>query len=354
MANTAAGPAVLVRKATSLNDDEVTVTHRHIKNLGSVRHNDKRIEAEELVAAGRRLCRENNLASAEGSYRRAIDIQTDVLGQANPDVHETMLELASVLDRQGKGAEANEIAEHLTQIRSRTDTVSRAGGKATSREASSTTTSDWIDVLKTFDPAHHVVKGTWQRHEGEGVVSKTTLPELFDGGAARVILPVALRRGYEVEVSFMKNSRSAKVALILPVGGRQVLLNFGARYKTGVFHGLGLVNSEGPDRNGTGVEREPLEVGRQYKVHVKVSLDGHRASIVAALDGEEIIHWKGLQVALRAHWHYGLPDPRCLGLVAFSPTTFQRVRLRPLDGNAEVMPNMHVERLGFAAAKMQK
>jgi len=266
-----------------------------------------------------------------------------------------MLKLAAVLDRRGKSTEVNKIAERLAQVRSCTNTTPQASDETMNQGALvATTTFEWIDMLTLVDPGRHVVKGTWRRYEGGGLASKTRPPDLFNGGATRIILPVALRGGYEVEASFVKSTRPGKVAIVLPVGREQVLLNLGARYGKGVFHGLGLVSGKGPDRNEAGTQQEPLEAGRQYNVHVRVSLDGHRARIVVTLDEKEIIDWEGLQLALHAHWHYSLPDPRCLGLVAFSPTTFQRVRIRTLDGHADAMPNMHVERLGFEASKTRK
>jgi hypothetical protein len=186
----------------------------------------------------------------------------------------------------------------------------------------------WLD-----DPAmaaKDVVQGVWRREEA----AVTTTSKGTEGGPACVMLPVAPRGDYELEVRFVRKSENGAVEIPLPVGPTAVAVSLSRNF--GEASGLELVGGKRPPDNETSVKPGALENNHEYTLVCKVSVVGNNVGIGVTLDGKPIISWRGPLATLSLHPNLRWPHPECPGLGAFhDPLVFKSARLRMLSGEAK-------------------
>jgi serine/threonine protein kinase len=189
----------------------------------------------------------------------------------------------------------------------------------------------WIDLLSRIDLPRDHVSGEARREGNDLVVS---------GGSAdaALMLPVAVRGSYQLEVEFTHSPASGIVSFILPVGLRRVRVNpnrvgevLPAPYWMNV---PGM--TDGDDAQGG--PRGSLEAKSSYLMSVKVTAEKDMSAIELFVDGKRWISWTGKPSDL----HDGpilLPEPDRIGLAAAGTLTIQSARLRLESGKALLLVN---------------
>ena len=189
----------------------------------------------------------------------------------------------------------------------------------------------WRDVLQWVDPERDRVKGAWSR-SGKAVL---VTPLNSATQHLRMMLPVVVEGGYDVEVEFTRLSGNDSVGLSLPVGSGGCIFHLSAF--AGRFAGLDMVAGRGIGTPGKSDDSEPSKLvnNRRYRLLVRVRTDGGSATVEALLDGNPCVRWSGKQSALHIWGGWRLPQAKQLGLIANeSAVTFHSVRLRPVSGKA--------------------
>jgi len=201
---------------------------------------------------------------------------------------------------------------------------------APNREEEEEAKGEWIDVLKLVDGEKHAVHGQWER-KGEALHSGVSTKK---GGTPRLMIPVTPRGSYQLRVRFMRQSGERAVWIILPAGQSVVTLGLGSGKG---YHGLAYINGKGASDNETTVRPGTLTTNREHHLNVNVLVSAGKARIAVDLDGKNIILWEGQQSSLSGHRLLQLPDPKCLGLAAWSPTVFTEAKLCMLSGEARIL-----------------
>jgi len=183
-------------------------------------------------------------------------------------------------------------------------------------------TGEWIDALKLVDVTKHCVTGEAKRLDSGAI---HLLPGKGEGNP-RVMIPVPPPGSYEFSARFVRESGNDKVGFILPTGRTAVRLTFSD--SKGTAHGLSRINKKLTKDNEAAVRPGTLVNGKEYAVTATVRVKGNQVSIEAALDDKTLIRWQGPQSALDLYPTDRLPDPRCMGLVAWLPTVFRSVKIR--------------------------
>ncbi len=201
----------------------------------------------------------------------------------------------------------------------------------------------WVDLLKLISVKKHMVRGDWRR-KGAVIESRSEAKNCN----ATVIVPVAPRGSYEVEMRMVRLNGKEKIVLHLPVGDRRVGLCLSAM---GKHHGLAEIDGKGAGANETRVVPGELVNGREHRVIARVSAQRGTASVEVDLDGKELIRWRGAVASLSSTAAPGGEWAHCLALRAESPTHFRSLRLKMTDGQAhavagEVPPPATVARPG--------
>ena len=188
----------------------------------------------------------------------------------------------------------------------------------------------WIDALSRADVRKHRVGGRWAR-DGRWLVS-------VSGPHSRIMLPVAVRGDYEVEVEFRRKLGDDAVCLLLPVGpGLATLVLSGSR---GEYHALECVGGRAGNEKENETARRPGQLvnGQTYRLAVAVRRQGDQATVEASLDGKPLTSWQGDPARLAPERTWDLPQWNRLGLGAGGcPVEFQRVWLRSISGEAKLL-----------------
>lgn len=163
-----------------------------------------------------------------------------------------------------------------------------------------------VNVLTVADVDSEIFGGAWER-QPNGV-------RVFAPTIASMALPVVLKGNYEVRVHFTRVEGDGPVCVLLPVGGRQVMLLFG-QSEEGVS-GLQWIDREPARVNKTCTEAVVIENGKQYTIDVKVLLTDQEAQIDAAFQGRWIVRWAGDISALSVRKPWWRPDIQSLSLGA--------------------------------------
>jgi len=184
-----------------------------------------------------------------------------------------------------------------------------------------------LDLLPLIQPKKDAVKGRWQ----------LLGPSLAASGSAydtRLMIPVAPRGSYALELRLTRTAGRDAASVHLPVGSSScVLLLHGWGGETS---GLDLLAGKRANANPTTARHPRLKNGRACTLKVRVIIRGDRADIQADLDGRKLIRWQGTQASLSKRTK--LPDDRCLGLGVARGVdwTFSVLRLTMLSGKAEL------------------
>ena len=184
----------------------------------------------------------------------------------------------------------------------------------------------WVDLVALVDPAKDAVSGTWRR-VGPALALVDPAQE------ARIGFPVVPEGSYELLGEFVRTSGDDTIAIILPVGSRQVGMMLG--HVHGKTSGLDMLYGKVPADNETAVKPGKFDNNRVYGVRVRVLLQQEVAHIAVHVDAKPYIEWRGPVSALSLGTTWSLGQHGGLGLgVSNSTVTWRSVRLRMLSGEA--------------------
>ena len=196
---------------------------------------------------------------------------------------------------------------------------------------SAATLGPWISLLESVDLDRDPVHGRWHR-DGLALCAE---PSVAGGHSAKLMLPVIVEGGYELEVEFTRTAGRDAVLFVLPVGEHECTLQFSAAL--GAVGGLELVGGKNifDDNNPALIRPSRLTNRRRYKAQIGVRTSGQRARIEASLDGEPFLHWTGKPSSLGLVGYWNLPEWKRPALAASEcSVTFHSARLRPVSGEA--------------------
>jgi RNA polymerase sigma factor (sigma-70 family) len=182
----------------------------------------------------------------------------------------------------------------------------------------------WQDLLPLIDPDKHTIgKGIWRLKDGK----LTGYPAAH---GARLRVPVVPGGDYELRARWEPKSADSSVAFIVPHGDRMASIDVMTAWN---LAGLGDLNGVRPNVNETKTEVR-IKPGNVYDVAIRVSFNDTTVHVVARLDKQEIVNWKGKRSELE-HEFFAPPKPASLGLgVGGDASIFHRLELRMLSGKA--------------------
>lgn len=177
----------------------------------------------------------------------------------------------------------------------------------------------WESVLARIAPERNAVSGEWTKSaDGLRVAAAT---------GARLSIPVAPPREYDVRIAFTRHSGRHSIAIFFPHGSGQASFEVDAWGD----HVAGIQNIQGRPitSNPTRQANIALTNGRRYTMTVEV-----RTGQVRALLDERVLatyRTDGSDLAVPELW--SMPDRHSLGLGAWeSETTFHSVDIRTVSG----------------------
>lgn len=204
----------------------------------------------------------------------------------------------------------------------------KAGATATPDErAGRFEPGKWVDLLPFVDAARDGVAGQWKPSGDDLLVSAAD--------HARLALPVTLAGSYDLEVEFVRTDGESEVAMIFPVGVKQIALVFSA--DSGKCHGLEVLDGRTADSSGNPSRRQPgvLQNGRRYTALIGVRVKDDKAVIDVVFNGKAYMKTFGTLDGLSLSAAWDLNDASRPGLAANkSGAKFTRARIRLVDGKA--------------------
>jgi hypothetical protein len=196
------------------------------------------------------------------------------------------------------------------------------------------TGSAWLDLLQIpHDVCVVRPREPWVKRDGTWTTS--VLPESL----ARLAFPVAPQGGYDLTAEVSRQEGDDCIALVLPVGGRSVVLGY---HHWGTVAGLSSVGGVpcwagmGNNTNPTTVKHEPFPVGKKVAIAVSVRVRADQAEVTAKADGAPPIKWSGPIANLSAEERV-VCRPGWLGVTS-SQTRYilHALKFRRVDGVARV------------------
>jgi serine/threonine protein kinase/Leucine-rich repeat (LRR) protein len=140
----------------------------------------------------------------------------------------------------------------------------------------------WVDILATASPDPST-DPMWSRDEGRILGNPA-------GDWSDLRLPIETSDSYEVQCEFVRSGKPESIGIGLPVGPAHVSLTLDSFNHH--RHGLEPIRDQTVTYNSTGIAGG-LENDRLYKLAVRVNVRADDATIVATLDGEQIVDWTG-------------------------------------------------------------
>lgn len=180
--------------------------------------------------------------------------------------------------------------------------------------------TDKSNLLESFDPIKHVVKGDWQSSKA-GLQIKAA-----KGAVCR--LPGTVGEAFQLTVEFTRTKGGDTVAFIVPIGGKSVAVELSSWQ--GEAHGMARVNGQTSrsQQNPTTVRPGTLTNGKRYRVDIDVASKAGNPSISVQLDRKQLFAWSGDASSLQPHFAFNLPDKNAIGLATSdNDVTFHRVQL---------------------------
>jgi hypothetical protein len=170
-----------------------------------------------------------------------------------------------------------------------------------------------INLLTMIDLPEHVIFGKWSRQGTDLVVEP--------GQCARVMTPIALKGSYDLTFRFTRRNRVEAVTLMLPLDRTffNLLLDSGA----GQYSGLERFDRKflfGHQEAGAVRWHKHPEVVNDipHTLKVNVTVNGDDAAIVARLDQDELVNWKGPQRKLISPPYSTMPNTHAIGVLAYA------------------------------------
>lgn len=203
--------------------------------------------------------------------------------------------------------------------------VRQAATNPAATPATQAVTAEWVDLLKTADPAKNAIKGDWRLETPSKLTINTSdLHQriTFDSEGIRLY-----QEAYDIQVRFTRHTGEGDVNFIFPAGKTRAL--FGLSIGSGKASGLCLKNFGFTDTP-AGIRPGKLENNREYTLDLRVMPQGEDVSISVSLDGKAYFSWTGPQASLRMHENWPIPDGRRFALGTYASTaTFTAFRVRP-------------------------
>lgn len=169
---------------------------------------------------------------------------------------------------------------------------------------------EWVDLLPMVKLPDHVLRGTWQR-EGPTLTSQVS-------ENSQILVPVAIRGSYELRCEFTRRLGTAALVLNCPVGSTSCSVALSAAQ--GAVSGIDCVDGrlcwDLPASSGAVSRPGKLSNGQRYHLNIEILQARDEAAVVAKLDGQQFIGWKGRERQLTCNSGHVLPTSRILGIVA--------------------------------------
>lgn len=174
-----------------------------------------------------------------------------------------------------------------------------------------------VDLLKLIDVNRDAVQGDWRMIEGV-LVSP-------DSPFSRLLLPAPSTPEYQLTIVAERVKGPCGLDVALAIDGRQVLANIDG--VDGTFAGLGLIDGKNCRDNETGRHGRLLVDGQTATFSYTVRRNG----IQVALDGRQVIDWRGDPVRLSLVEGYKLPDATRLAVCEYKTVLrIRKIELAPL------------------------
>ena len=177
----------------------------------------------------------------------------------------------------------------------------------------------WVDLLAMVRLPDHCCRGQWQRRN-DGLVGEASDSVLM--------LPIAVRGGYELTFRFVTESDGKTVKFMFPVGSSScgLVLNAGNVSGLEMLDGK-AVRSLDPS-TGAVLRPGPLP-GGNHQLQIELSQVNERVTIEARLDGHKLISWQGQITQLSQFPDHVIPCPQAIGiLIGSAPVDFRKIEIR--------------------------
>lgn len=187
---------------------------------------------------------------------------------------------------------------------------------------------EWVDLLPYVDVTKDYVDGEWYPEDGGITVEH--------GNTPRLMLPVVVKGGYDLDVQFTRHTGTNDISFWLPIG--KTWCNFLLSAWNGIASGVrGIDGLDRVDMT-TAVRPGKIENGRRYRLEAAVRPDGDDVEIVVSLDGKPYMTWRGKQESLFVPHQWSLPNLHrpALGVHAAS-ASFHSARLRLNSGQGYLL-----------------
>lgn len=143
------------------------------------------------------------------------------------------------------------------------------------------------DALSLVRLPAHILEGQFRQDDGDLVSDPTSV--------SRLLLPVAVSGGYELQCDFQRASGDKQIVFTLPVGDSACDFVLAADNR---YSGLQLVDGrevkEVPSDSGAVRETGALINGKKHRLKVKVTnVEQDRVTITATLDERPLVNWTG-------------------------------------------------------------
>ncbi|MFP4054476.1 MAG: tetratricopeptide repeat protein [Phycisphaerae bacterium] len=184
----------------------------------------------------------------------------------------------------------------------------------------------WKDLLKTMDLQKNVVAGVWKKAIGGGL--STT-----GGKLSTVAVGVRPSGSYELTLKFTCPDGSPAVEVLFPMGARGARLSLGGKHgKTVALHFNR--RSKAADRvKAPGVRSFSFLKKQVYTLLLTVALREDSTQITVAINGRQILYWRGAKNDLSANLRLRYPGWRTLAIgTSESALTFTEARIRAITG----------------------
>ena len=186
---------------------------------------------------------------------------------------------------------------------------------------------NWVDILSRVDVARDQVSGQWKR-------TKETIAGSGSTSGTRLMLPVAVEGGYDLQVTFVPINTFDRVIVIVPIGSHGCAIYetttsvgiyaaqqgaFAGSYRVVTSRAFGIINGL-----------------PQHTLGISVRLDGDTANISVAVDGAPQITYTSSKDSLDVPAIYALPSAGHPGLGTMETDTalFGVVKFCLISGKA--------------------
>lgn len=197
----------------------------------------------------------------------------------------------------------------------------------------------WVSLMGTLTPDANRKVGDWLLTRDKARSTGKDLPSVIQ-------FPMKTADAYEVALTLERTKKPGGSAILLPVGKREVALVFssilqGKNDQTPILY-LAKVDEHGASdpRNPTRTTLD-LKTGESHELQLRVIARNGKATIVANIDGKEVLKWVGNESQLSLGDTWRVPDrpsaprlPNTVGIVTQTELVMTSATLRTLEPSA--------------------